>query len=125
MDPRARRAAIQASLGGVVLLVLFVVMSQTSTNAPPSEPAAEIAGETTGDERPTEPLTGGAVDPQEPILVDGCFVSGSTRAEVTRVMGAPDSIVFGEWMYGKSAVVFGYGTVLDYSNEDRNLKLCP
>lgn len=128
MDPRARRAAIQASLGGLVLLVLFVVMSRSSSAPARTGNEAETEANATtevADERPTEPTEEVVTEPGEPILVDGCFGSGSTRAEVSRVMGSPDSIVFGEWMYGPSGVTFGYGTVLDYHNEGRNLKLCP
>ena len=125
MDPRARKAAIQASLGGLVLLVLFVVMSQTSSDAPQPETAAETAAEITTDEWPTELTEEEATAPEEPILVDGCFTWGSTRPVVSRVMGQPDSIVFGEWVYGRSGVTFGYGTVSNYHNEDRNLRLCP
>ena len=54
----------------------------------------------------------------------GCFGSGSTRAEVSAVMGAPDSVVFGEWVYGRSGVTFGYGTVLDIRNVGGDLRVC-
>ena len=50
--------------------------------------------------------------------------SGSTRAEVRAAMGAADRVVAGAWEYGQSWVTFGYGTVLDYSNEGGNLRLC-
>jgi len=39
-------------------------------------------------------------------------------------MGAPDTVVFGAWEYGRSSVTFGYGVVLDYSNQGGNLRLC-
>jgi len=39
-------------------------------------------------------------------------------------MGAPDTVDFGAWVYGESWVTFGYGVVLDYSNQGRNLRLC-
>ena len=60
----------------------------------------------------------------EPDVRTGCFRSGSTRAEVRAAMGAADRVVAGAWEYGRSWVTFGYGTVLDYSNEGGNLKLC-
>lgn len=40
-------------------------------------------------------------------------------------MGEPDSIAFGDWLYGRSSVTFGYGVVLDYANVDGNLPVCP
>lgn len=40
-------------------------------------------------------------------------------------MGEPDSIVFGDWLYGRSSVTFGYGVVLDYANAGGNLVVCP
>ena len=125
MDPRLRKAAIQASLGGLVLVVSFAVMGRASSDPPQPETAADAAAEATADAPLTEPTPEVVAEPEEPVLIDGCFSSGSTRAEVSRVMGSPDSIVFGEWVYGRSGVTFGYGTVLDYHNEDRNLRLCP
>jgi hypothetical protein len=121
MDPRARRAAIQASIGGGVLLALFVGMSLTSSGPPEPETAADPES-ATAEVPATEPTAVEVAGPEDP---DGCFSSGSTRAEVSRVMGAPDSIAFGEWLYGRSGVTFGYGTVLDYHNEGGDLRLCP
>jgi hypothetical protein len=54
-----------------------------------------------------------------------CIKGGSTREEVRAVMGEPDSVAFGDWLYGRSSVTFGYGVVLDYSNAGGNLVLCP
>ena len=54
----------------------------------------------------------------------GCIRGGSTRDEVRAVMGEPDSISFGAWIYGRSSVSFGYGTVVEVSNEGGNLILC-
>ena len=61
---------------------------------------------------------------EPPLAATGCFRSGSSRAEVRAVMGAPDTVDFGAWMYGRSSVTFGYGVVLDYSNQGDNLRLC-
>lgn len=87
--------------------------------APDEAPAPEP-------ERPSPPVeaTGGA---PPPVLSQGlaCIKGGSTREEVRAVMGEPDSIAFGDWLYGRSSVTFGYGVVLDYSNAGGNLVLCP
>ena len=69
-------------------------------------------------------VAGTPAETVEPPLATGCFRSGSSRAEVRAVMGAPDTIDFGAWMYGRSNVTFGYGVVLNYSNRDGNLRLC-
>ena len=103
-------------------MVLFVVMSVTSTDSSQPETATDTEVETTANAPQTEPMGGKPAGPEDP---DGCFSSGSTRAEVSRVMGAPDSTVYGEWVYGRSGITFGYGTVLDYHNEGGNLRLCP
>ncbi len=122
MDPRVRRPAIQASIGGLVLLVLFVVMSRPSTDPPQPVTVTDSEVEASTEAPPTEPVAEERAGPEDP---DGCFSSGSTRAEVSRVMGAPDSTVYGEWVYGRSGITFGYGTVSDYHNEDLNLRICP
>ena len=54
----------------------------------------------------------------------GCIRSGSTREEVRAVMGEPDSVSFGVWIYGRSSVTFGYGTVLDLEDEGGDLIVC-
>jgi hypothetical protein len=53
-----------------------------------------------------------------------CIRGGTSRAEVLALMGEPDSVSFGVWLYGRSEITFGYGTVLDFTNEDGNLVLC-
>ena len=65
-------------------------------------------------DRPSEPRPPGT----------GCIRGGSTREEVLRVMGQPDSIVFGAYVYGRSQIIFGYGVVQELSNESGNLILC-
>ena len=142
-NSRLRRSAVQTALGGLVLLVLFVMMGRASTKrtTPADTVGAEIS-EPTADgptARPAgaagdsarQPVSGTAAgsvqrpDPRDgPTRPDGCFRSGSSNAEVQAVMGAPDSVVFGEWRYGQSSVSFGYGVVLDYENRSDNLKLC-
>jgi hypothetical protein len=53
-----------------------------------------------------------------------CIRGGTSREEVRAILGEPDSIAFGDWLYGASSVTFGYGTVLDYRNAG-NLIVCP
>jgi hypothetical protein len=87
------------------------------------------------DEAPiaTEPTQSGAPRAPTPIgppQLDstqglGCIRGGTTREEVRTIMGEPDSVAFGDWVYGRSSVTFGYGVVLDYSNAGGNLRLCP
>ncbi|HSH75100.1 MAG TPA: hypothetical protein VLA09_05435 [Longimicrobiales bacterium] len=55
----------------------------------------------------------------------GCIRGGTTRAEVLGIMGEPDSIAFGDWLYGRSSVSFGYGVVVDYhADPDGRLVVC-
>ena len=57
--------------------------------APPGSPAAPAP-------RPPE----AAVPPSG--RGPGCFRGGSTREEVLEIMGRPDSVVFGAYVYGRS-----------------------
>jgi hypothetical protein len=53
----------------------------------------------------------------------GCIRGGFTPAEVRAAMGEPDSTVAGWWIYGRTQVLFGYGTVQDYI-DDSDLVSC-
>jgi hypothetical protein len=145
-NDRLRRSAVQMALGGLVLLVLFVMMSRASTRgtgsantgseeaseafepaaAPTSARPAGAAGDSAS--QAVGGTAAGSVQRPDPrdgaTRADGCFRSGSSNTEVRAVMGAPDSVFFGEWRYGQSSVSFGYGVVLDYENLSDNLKLC-
>ena len=44
----------------------------------------------------------------------GCIRSGATPAEVRQALGEPDSIAAGWWIYGRTQILFGYGTVQDW-----------
>jgi hypothetical protein len=124
--------------GGLILMFLFVMMSRASNNGSgsantggeeASEPTSAPAGAGDSARRGIDStIVGNAVEGSElrdgPTRTDGCFRSGSSATEVRAVMGAPDSVVFGEWKYGPSSVSFGYGVVLDYENPSGNLKLC-
>lgn len=135
-DLTTRLHPVGTSVVGLALLLVLVVLSRAPSDAPGAENAAET---TTGGEfteqaaavdRDSAPrvlggtVAGTAAETSEPAPSTGCFRSGSSRDEVRAVMGAPDTVVFGAWMYGRSNVAFGYGVVADYSNEDGNLRLC-
>ena len=123
---------------GLAVLLVLVVLIRAPSDAPGPVNAAE--GEATeapagmdavnGDSSPRAPdetiarTPTESEPPVEPSVRTGCFRSGSTRAEVRAAMGAADRVVAGAWEYGQSWVTFGYGTVLDYSNEGGNLRLC-
>ncbi len=127
---------VGASVVGLVLLLAIVVLIRAPADAPGlmdagetangrqgSSPAAGIDGDSV-QQVPGGAATDAPAGAAEPPLATGCFGSGSTRVEVSAVMGAPDSVVFGEWVYGRSGVTFGYGTVLDIRNDGRNLRVC-
>ena len=110
-------------IGLVVLLVLVVLIRSPSD---PSQSISAADGEATeapaGTIAPTPPE---AVEPPaEPFVRTGCFLNGSSRAEVRAVMGPADTVDRGAWVYGESWVTFGYGVVLDFSNEGGDLRLC-
>jgi len=129
-------------LGLVAVLVLVVLIRSPSgapgpTNAAEGETAEALAGGVGVDRDSAQPVPGGSVAPTpaesgetplepsvEPPVRTGCFRSGSSRNEVRAAMGAPDTIDRGAWEYGQSWVTFGYGVVLDFSNQDGNLRLC-
>ena len=127
-----RLNSVRAFPVALAVLLLLVVLNRAPSDASRSMSFAE--GEATegganeasagrdGTVAPTQPAT--VEPPVEPDLRTGCFRSGSTRAEVRAAMGAADRVVAGAWEYGQSWVTFGYGTVLDYSNEGGNLRLC-
>ena len=130
-----RLNAVQAFPVGLAVLLVLVVLIRAPSDASRSMSAAE--GEATEAPAGMEAVNGdsserapsGAIAPTpaetaEPQVRIGCFRSGSTRAEVRAAMGAADRVVAGAWEYGQSWVTFGYGTVLDYSNEGGNLRLC-
>lgn len=54
---------------------------------------------------------------------DTFFRPGSTKDEVLAVQGAPDRTEGSVWHYGKDSVTFADGRVLNYSNEQRRLRV--
>ena len=139
-DPMIHPNAAQVSFVGLVLLIVLVVLIRAPSDAPRPINAGggQATGATAGVEGmdgnsaqllPGQQAPGGTIaltptESGEPPLASGCFRSESSRDEVRAVMGAPDSVVFGAWEYGRSWVTFGYGVVLDFSNVDGSLRLC-
>ena len=134
-DPVTRLNATRVAFVGLVLLIVLVVLIRAPSDTPRPMNAAE--GEPTEAPNGVEGVDAdsarqapdGSVartpeETREPPLASGCFRSGSSRDEVRAVMGAPDSVVFGAWEYGRSFVTFGYGVVLEFSNAGGNLRLC-
>lgn len=134
--PITRLNPVRVSVVGILSLLVFVVLSRAPSDAPrpANAPEASAEGQLTestggvdGDsarQAPRGTIAGTPAETSEPPLATGCFRSGSSRAEVRAVMGAPDTVDSGAWMYGRSSVTFGYGVVLDYSNQGDNLRLC-
>jgi len=54
-----------------------------------------------------------------------CIRGGTSREDVRRILGEPDSISFGAWLYGASEIQFGYGVVVETRDTDGRLHLCP
>jgi hypothetical protein len=108
--------AIAASALVVALAVGFALRTRP--------PAARGPG--IGPPPSSSALTPAAPTPQSDSAQGlSCIRGGTSRDEVRRIMGEPDSIAFGDWLYGRSSVTFGYGVVLDYANRDGRLRVCP
>jgi hypothetical protein len=75
---------------------------------------------------PTRAADGAVATPPgaAPLVPPGCVRGGSTPTEVRAAMGEPDSIVGGWWIYGRTQIQFGYGTVQDFI-DGGNLVRCP
>jgi hypothetical protein len=107
--------AITLTLGAAVVTGVALVRRAPAEAPSQVESAAE------------QPRLAAPAPPIPPDTSQGlrCIRAGATRDEVRRVMGEPDSIAFGDWLYGRSSVTFGYGVVLDFSNTGGDLELCP
>ena len=132
-DSASNLNTARATFIGLVVVLLLVVLIRSPSGAPEAMNAAEgeaaeaLAGGSatlTPAQSGETPLTPPVEPSVEPSVRTGCFRSGSSRNEVRAAMGAPDAINRGFWEYGQDWVTFGYGVVLDFSNEGGNLRLC-
>jgi hypothetical protein len=103
-----------------VVVAAAMLFAATLVSCAPEDAPPPPAGESP--RVPDAPVS--ASPPSAATQGFGCIKGGTTREEVRAVMGEPDSIAFGDWLYGRSSVTFGYGVVLDFSNAGGNLVLC-
>jgi hypothetical protein len=125
-EPATNLNTARAGFLGLVVVLLLVVLIRSPSDAPGPMNAAGSVAPTPAEsgETPLEPPVEPSVEPSMEPVRTGCFRSGSSRNEVRTAMGAPDAINRGFWEYGQDWVTFGYGVVLDFSNEGGNLRLC-
>lgn len=112
-----RKWAIAVSVVAVLAVAVALAMRPREDRGQPSVAPS----------RPPNAPTSAPTAAAPPDTAHGlsCIRGGTSRDEVRRIMGEPDSIAFGDWLYGRSSVTFGYGVVLDYANRDGRLRLCP
>ena len=104
----------------LVTLLAFLGAGGCAESPGAGEPTAEPAAPTPLEaEVATDPRV-----PESPLPVDGCLKGGTTRAEVRALLGEPDSISWGVWLYGRSEITFGYGVVVAFADVDENLEVC-
>jgi hypothetical protein len=83
--------------------------------------AVSDAVEATGS--PTQPPAGTGPRPTATVAAT-CIRGGTPREDVRRIMGEPDSVSFGVWLYGSSEITFGYGVVVEMRDSARALLVC-
>jgi hypothetical protein len=100
----------------------LVTFGLSACSERPASPDAIDAGQS---ETPvTAPVAVAQPQPPAQPPPDGCIRGGTPRAQVQALLGEPDSISFGTWLYGRSSIDFGYGVVVAYSDADQNLMVC-
>lgn len=119
---RDRRLVLGAAGGGVLVVTALVAGLALARRSPSTAQPGTGEGMTVAPAGQAPPSAPASVDPAQGL---GCIHGGTTREEVRAIMGEPDSVAFGDWIYGRSSVTFGYGVVLDYSNAGGNLVVCP
>ena len=108
-------------LFGRVVLVTCVVMGACGEAARVDE--SEDAVDSVDSSRLVPNVLSGAGDaPNEDAPT--CIRGGTTREDVRRILGDPDSVSFGAWLYGSSEIQFGYGVVVETRDPDARLHLC-
>ena len=116
-----RRLVVRVAILGALLVAAIggAALVRRSMDGSQAEDAQDSVASPARPPGPTTPARAG--QPQGL----GCIHGGTTREEVRAIMGEPDSVAFGDWIYASSSVTFGYGVVLDYSNAGGNLVICP
>jgi hypothetical protein len=116
-----RRLVVGAAIVGVLLSSVVGGVALAGRSQSVVEPGAGegVAVESTGRPPSAAPTS---TAPRQGL---GCIRGGTTREEVRAIMGEPDSVAFGDWIYGRSSLTFGYGVVLDYTNTGGDLVICP
>lgn len=107
----------------VTMLLTLGVAASGCRDVPPEAPPS---GASAVADLPS-PVPGGA-GRMAPVLgastAETCIQGGTPREDVRTIMGEPDSVSFGSWLYGSSEIMFGYGVVVEARNSGGNLILC-
>jgi outer membrane protein assembly factor BamE (lipoprotein component of BamABCDE complex) len=82
-----------------------------------------VAGSSVPSSRMVPNVLSGAGDMANPEAPT-CIRGGTSREDVRRILGEPDSVSFGAWLYGSSEIQFGYGVVVETRDRDGRLRLC-
>lgn len=109
------------SVFGWAVLVTLLVAAACSDAAPGDYAPAVVDSVPTSRMVPNV-LSGAGDAPNEDAPT--CIRGGTTREDVRRIMGEPDSISFGAWLYGSSEIQFGYGVVAETRDPEGRLRLC-
>lgn len=104
-------------------LVCVVVLGGCRERPAVADPPGDVSAEAR-EPVPEQPAVLTQPVPQASPPVDGCIKGGTTRAEVRALLGEPDSISWGVWLYGESEITFGYGVVVAFADVEDNLMLC-
>jgi hypothetical protein len=107
-----------------IALTVTAVLLQAATACGETvdEPARTIPDTALERAAPQPSTAAPAVDTGSPAAA--CIRGGTPREEVRRIMGEPDSVSFGSWLYGPSELMFGYGVVVEIRNEGGNVTVC-
>lgn len=112
---------MRGSASFVWATALTVVLAGGCRESPPAGAAAGV-GEAAPVPVGAAPFAvlGGAAGAEPPACIRG----GTPREDVRRILGEPDSISFGAWLYGSSEIQFGYGVVVETRDPEARLHLC-
>jgi len=116
-----RRRSVRGARLLVAALACVACVACVSACGSETRPPAPEAADTVERRAPAAPAVAAA--PDTTPLADPCIRGGTPRANVSRIMGEPDSVVYGSWFYGQSEVLFGYGVVVEIRDRGE-LVLC-